>query len=130
MHVLYGFQASFIIPPEMVPGRMTLLVTLFLVLLGLFLQVLDRQPITETISAISWWMLSCIMFLFWAMLGYIFILFNMYFKQTRVKPENSHMYNGSKANYELAVKTDYFLLIFIPSLFGVFNAIYWVNALL
>ena len=40
-------QAGFLIPPELVPGRMTLLVTIFLVLINIFNNVTDKSPNVE-----------------------------------------------------------------------------------
>ena len=49
---------SFLIPPEVVPGRMALLVTLFLVLINIFNNVTAITPNTEGMTAISSWMLG------------------------------------------------------------------------
>ena len=51
---------SFLIPPEVVPGRMTLLVTLLLVEVSVFIRVSDAEPASSRISAISMWVISCI----------------------------------------------------------------------
>ena len=40
-------KAGFLIPPELVPGRMTLLVTIFLVLINIFNNVTDKSPNVE-----------------------------------------------------------------------------------
>jgi hypothetical protein len=52
MYIWDYFQASFLIPPEMVPGRMTLLVTLFLVLINIFNNITSNSPNTETMTSI------------------------------------------------------------------------------
>ena len=49
---------SFLIPPEVVPGRMALLVTLFLVLINIFNNVTSITPNTEGMTALSSWMLG------------------------------------------------------------------------
>ncbi len=51
---------SFLIPPEMVPGRMALLVTLLLVQVNIFLQVAANAPTSPDLSSISMWNISCI----------------------------------------------------------------------
>lgn len=86
---------SFLIPPEVVPGRMALLVTLFLVLINIFNNVTAITPNTEGMTAISSWMLgkkiiiwlytkiqiiyfictACIFFLFGALMSYASILY-------------------------------------------------------
>ena len=84
-------------PPQVVPGRMALLVTLFLVLINIFNNVTNVSPNTEGMTAISSWMLgqsvnlldltcmgiffncslltACIFFLFGALMSYAFILY-------------------------------------------------------
>ena len=47
------YQVSFLIPPEIVPGRMTLLVTIFLVLINIFNNVTSNSPNVEGLTAIS-----------------------------------------------------------------------------
>ena len=75
---------SFVVPPEVIPGRMALLVTLFLVLVNIFNTVTTNTPKAEGIynfiqamalyifpglTAIEMWMLSCILFVFGALIG-------------------------------------------------------------
>ena len=80
-------------PHQVVPGRMALLVTLFLVLINIFNNVTNVSPNTEGMTAISSWMLgqsvnlldltcmgilfltACIFFLFGALMSYAFILY-------------------------------------------------------
>ena len=50
---LFLFQVSFLIPPEIVPGRMTLLVTIFLVLINIFNNVTSNSPNVEGLTEIS-----------------------------------------------------------------------------
>ena len=65
---------SFLIPPEVVPGRMAMLITLFLVLINIFNTVTSNSPNVEGMTAIAAWMLACILFVFGALLAYAFIL--------------------------------------------------------
>ena len=51
---------SFLIPPEVVPGRMTLLVTLLLVQINLSLTKTKDAPRATTITALSLWNILCI----------------------------------------------------------------------
>ena len=62
----------------MVPGRMTLLITLFLVLINIFMSVTSHSPNTKSLTSISAWIISCIMFVFGALLEYGCILFYKY----------------------------------------------------
>ena len=58
---------SFLIPAEIIPGRMALLVTLFLVLVNIFNNVTTNTPKAEGLTAIEAWMLACILFVFGAL---------------------------------------------------------------
>ena len=54
---------------DVIPGRMGLLVTLFLVLVNIFNTVTTNTPKAEGLTAIEAWMLSCILFVFGALVG-------------------------------------------------------------
>ena len=76
---------SFLIPMDVIPGRMALLVTLFLVLVNIFNTVTTNTPKVkqihikltichiyaskaEGLTAIEAWMLACILFVFGALI--------------------------------------------------------------
>merc|ERR1719350_2563500 len=65
---------SFLIPMDVIPGRMALLVTLFLVLVNIFNNVTTNTPKAEGLTAIEAWMLACILFVFGALVEYAVIL--------------------------------------------------------
>ena len=52
---------------DVIPGRMGLLVTLFLVLVNIFNNVTTNTPKAEVLTAIEAWMLACILFVFGAL---------------------------------------------------------------
>ena len=58
-----------------IPGRMALLVTLFLVLVNIFNTVTTNTPKAEGLTAIEAWMLSCILFVFATLIEYACLLF-------------------------------------------------------
>ena len=60
---------SFVVPPDVIPGRMALLITLFLVLVNIFNTVTTNTPKAEGLTAIETWMLSCLLFVFGALVG-------------------------------------------------------------
>ena len=60
---------SFLIPPDIVPGRMTLLITLFLVLVNIFNTITANIPKAEGLTAIETYVVTCILFVFGALLG-------------------------------------------------------------
>merc|ERR1719151_333878 len=66
---------SFLIPMDVIPGRMGLLVTLFLVLVNIFNTVTTNTPKAEGLTAIEAWMLACILFVCGALFEYAAILF-------------------------------------------------------
>ena len=125
--------SSFLIPPEIVPGRMTLLVTLFLVLINIFNNITITSPNTETMTALSAWMIACILFVFGALASYAGILFAKYMR-SKVVPFTT---NGVSSNAggtmmpyiengnETLKKADQLLLIIFPALFVSFNCAYW-----
>ena len=59
---------SFLIPMDVIPGRMALLVTRFLVLVNIFNNVTTNTPKAEGLTAIEAWMLACILFVFGALI--------------------------------------------------------------
>merc|ERR1719419_2193117 len=65
---------SFIVPPEVVPGRMALLVTLFLVLVNIFNSVTANAPKAEGLTAVETWVVSCIIHVFGVLAEYALIL--------------------------------------------------------
>ena len=54
---------------------MTLLVTLFLVLINIFNNITSNSPNVEGLTAISAWVITCILFVFGTPSGYAGILF-------------------------------------------------------
>ena len=69
--------ASFLIPPEQVAGRMAMLITLFLVLINIFLGMTARTPNSEGVSAMSAYIIACIFFVFGALCAYAYLLWKL-----------------------------------------------------
>jgi len=65
---------SFMVKPEVVPGRMAMLVTLFLVLINIFNSVREQAPISSRLNAVDLYLVVCIFFVFTALLEYAAIL--------------------------------------------------------
>merc|ERR1712130_459456 len=55
---------SFMVKPEVVPGRMAMLVTLFLVLINIFNSVREQAPISSRLNAVDLYLVVCIFFVF------------------------------------------------------------------
>ena len=66
---------SFLIKPEVVPGRMALLITLFLVLTNIFNGVKASAPVSKRLNAIDLYLVVCIFLVFAALVEYAVILF-------------------------------------------------------
>ena len=60
---------SFLVPPESVPGRMTILVTVFLCLVNIFNSITNNIPKADGLTAIEAFIIVCIVFVFLALLG-------------------------------------------------------------
>ena len=59
---------SFLVPPESVPGRMTILVTVFLCLVNIFNSITNNIPKADGLTAIEAFIIVCIIFVFLALL--------------------------------------------------------------
>lgn len=68
---------GFIIMPEVVPGRMVLLVTTLLSLVTMFDTVRNNSPNSLELKAIEVWIISCTLFVFFALIEYFVVLFGM-----------------------------------------------------
>lgn len=76
---------SFLIRPSVVPGRMALLVTLFLVLVNVFNNVRSMAPSTSSsqLNAIDMYLVVCIFMVFFALLEYGIVLFSINVRQIK-----------------------------------------------
>ena len=72
---------SFLVNPEVIPGRMTLLVTIFLVLINIFNTIQTNSPKAEGLTAIEAWVIACIIFVFGALGEYTVILLKIKLKK-------------------------------------------------
>ena len=129
---------SFMIPPDNVPGRMGLLVTLLLVLINQFGSVVNSQPPNESPTAITIWFLACKIFVALALVAYAFILFKkMKFKKhSRNKildvkshcnfrqPKQPSTKTQEQFEQEIAALDNKFLLL-LPTAFLLCNLGYW-----
>merc|ERR1719166_299427 len=139
---------SFLIPMDVIPGRMGLLVTLFLVLVNIFNNVTTNTPKAEGLTAIEAWMLACILFVFGALIEYAAILFK---KQRYVSGQHKvnlkivckenfkyEVQEKSPANQAVTMqqlaeeywRIDKFFLKLFPTCFILFNLTYWLAFIL
>lgn len=135
---------SFLIPMDVIPGRMGLLVTLFLVLVNIFNNVTTNTPKAEGLTAIEAWMLACILFVFGALIEYAAILFRKQHYVSSQHRANMELLCKDGVQYEVQEKCpktkvitfqqlqeefwriDKFFLKAFPMLFFLFNIMYWL----
>ena len=65
---------SFVIKPNVVPGRMGLLVTIFLVLINIFNSVKSNAPVSISLNAVDLYLVICIALVFSALVEYAIVL--------------------------------------------------------
>ena len=104
------------IPQEVVPGRMGLLITLFLVLVNLFISITTNSPNTKSLTSISTWVLACIIFVQGAVLEYGCILLFKHLTPNLV----------SDLGQKILPKIDTLCLLISIKAFAIFNYIYWL----
>jgi len=137
---------SFLIKPEVVPGRMALLVTLFLVLINIFNSVREQAPISSRLNAVDLYLVVCIFLVFGALIEYAIILLLL---KKRRKPRRTideglkNLFNGDanqplerrKPQYNdslsahkqaLCDNIDAWSLWLSPPIFFIFNLVYWI----
>ncbi|XP_055859106.1 glycine receptor subunit alpha-2-like [Episyrphus balteatus] len=68
---------SFVVVPEVVPGRMVLLVTTLLSLITMFDTVRNNSPDALELKCLEVWLISCTLFVFLALMEYFIVLFGI-----------------------------------------------------
>ena len=91
------------ISPEVILGRMALLITLLLVLVNVFGTVIYTQP-TKYLTVLDIWMISCIIFVCGALVAYAAILWNKMLKTRKV---SSDIKPFTKGDDEITLVTNY-----------------------
>ena len=121
---------SFIIPPEVIPGRMALLITVLLVLVDLYRTIIRTQPPSKSPTFLVIWMIACITFVTMTLLEYFLLLLrqrlNIWKNANKPLGEpcaKSWFQNGTPDI--INQKMDKLSLLICPLLFLLFNFIYW-----
>ena len=132
---------SFVIPPEVIPGRMALLINLVLVLVNMFGTVIDQIPPTKT-TVLDVWMIGCLIFVSVSfcvcLMAYAALLFHQRFsiqkslmgKVKKVEPadgQHEKQFTDSEKNNSTHeyMQWDRYFLIGFPLAALTFNFIYW-----
>ena len=124
---------SFIIRPEVVPGRMGLLVTILLVLINIFIGIKSKAPISSGLNAFDVFLVICIGQVFIACLEYAMVLLMMDSKdQASIAPfqKRSHSFKGKdnkkKDSRKMEqIKLDKLSLVVFPILYSFMIFIYF-----
>ena len=77
---------SFIIKPDVIPGRMGVLVTIFLVLINIFNGVKSNAPESATLNAVDLYIVICIAHVFLALAEYAIVLFQNNYRENSTSP--------------------------------------------
>ena len=136
--ILFVFVSwvSFLIKPEIVPGRMGLIITIFLVLINIFNGIKSHSPTSPSLNAVDIYLVGCIGQVFFVLSEYAIVLSRdtFSFGSTSVETESSENDRASKAwsdNNFSRNKLDLISIFIFPIIFIVFNIIYWsINLLL
>ena len=136
---------SFIIKPDVVPGRMGLLVTIFLVLINIFISVNSSAPVSTSLNAVDLYLVICIGQVFFALIEYAIVLFMESNSRQDISsqgettnrissPPGDTMTGTRKAwikpeRHTSRNRLDSLSLIVFPIFFICFNMIYWMGYL-
>ena len=97
----YWISFSFLIPSDLVPGRMSLLITTLLMLINISSSARENSPVSDTFSLIDLWLLTCTIFVAMALFEYAIVIKIRYTKRslaeghsqcTRVSPVTNYEY--------------------------------------
>ena len=134
---------SFIIHPDVVPGRMGLLVVVFLVLINIFNGAKSAAPVSTNLNAVDLYLIICIVLVFAALVEYAIVLLR---KRNQVEHNvtdvcrkkvaanqgslttqdaNDCTLQAQHSTDHASNKVDKLSLIIFPIIFVLFNIIYW-----
>ena len=106
------------IPQDVVPGRIALLITIFLVMINIFITVTAKSPHAESLTNISTWIIICIIFVYSALVEYGFLLFYKQVTKSFDQIPPQYIKNALK-------KVDLVCLGTSMSIFFIFNVAFW-----
>lgn len=129
---------SFIIKADVIPGRMGVLVTIFLVLINIFNGVKSNAPASATLNAVDLYIVICIAQVFLALAEYAIVLFQNNYSENSISPLRAATINVSLSTQNnfmgtapvcdgrqpLRHKLDSVSLCIFPIAFITFNIIY------
>ena len=130
----FFFQTSFVVPAGNIPGRLGMLVTLFLCLVNTLNSVSETSPNTQTIpTAIVMWVILCMLFVLAALVCYAWILYKeshgcpeskVFAKKINVTSADGKKPEGGP-NARFSQNTDKILLIVFPVIYSIATLIFF-----
>ncbi len=119
---------SFIIPPESIPGRMALLVTLLLVLVNIFIRVGASSPNSDRMNALSAWVIACILKVACAVIQYGTILtIKRRYSRSKVASEDED--DKDTKHHQLIQRIDDYSLLAFPIVTFAIWLGYWLKVM-
>ena len=124
-------------PKEAVPGRIALLLTLFLCTINTLNSVVNTTPSSGgNTSALIVWIMSCLAFIIVAIAEYAWILSHRkYLNLAKIIVESSNQDSCIKPNElkpqpdehksDMPKRLDKFMVLINPPIFVVFSIVYW-----
>merc|ERR1719350_972730 len=104
---------SFFVPPDIVPARIVLLVTLCLVLINMFNSTTTRIPVSNAVTAMEVWLLACMLLVFLSLVEYAIILRRIVMHQRNLEKwrqeqerEREKPKNGGLSHTELLLQVE------------------------
>ena len=137
---------SFIVKPEIVPARMGLLVTIFLVLINIFNAAKGNAPTSRNLNAVDLYLIVCIGLVFIALMEFAAVLFLSRKNETKIRderkvaplndadksaaPNDAHRVDVSKNGWMQKPSTyncfDRMSIFAFPTFFIIFNVFYFI----
>ena len=116
------------VPKEAIPGRLGLLLTLFLCAVNILNSTQRSTPKSGgTMTAIMQWIMACIGFIILAILEYAWILsHNKYMKSNKVSQNRKRAKQEAKSG-DLSKRLDKLMLFVFPPVFFIFAIAFWTS---
>ena len=127
----FNFQTSFLIPPEAIPGRVAMLLTLFLCMINTLNSVAKESPKAGGVaSSLVIWIAACLVFILVAIFEYICILFKarLYAGPGKVDTEGGPSLTDKPkrgVSKWTDKQMDKFMITIMPPFFFAFSLIFW-----
>jgi hypothetical protein len=109
-----------------VPGRMGLLITLYLIMMNTFSAVQKASPKDRSFGFIELWIVGCQSCILFAMTEYGIILYQIKSEhETGCQKYKKKLYRGICCKNRRFESWDHTCLLVIPTVFVLFNILFW-----